>query len=261
MKKSISKVLTLMLSFAMVFTSIGWLGSFEVNAEDEGTTATLYLQVKDTNGDPVKDAGMYLEPRDPDSETYTGDLMVDLDAPDNDGKIQINGEKLVKSDDYFSLYINEIDENESEIIFRIGSENYEANPVEGKLTTNGSAWSFELIGGNGGSEDNPVIFTVPAAEVVPEKLDPAPPTTVPRTEGTEVRSKKMTVDIDMSKYPAGQVVKVWVPVPQTEDFQTVTEPQFEAKTAKIDTSYDIENNVIKNAINRTGFTVAAIKDC
>ena len=35
----------------------------------------------------------------------------------------------------------------------------------------------------------------------------------------------------------------------------------EAKTAKIDTSYDIENNVIKNAIDRTGFTVVAIKDC
>ena len=32
MKKSISKVLTLILSFAMVFTSIGWIGASEVNA-------------------------------------------------------------------------------------------------------------------------------------------------------------------------------------------------------------------------------------
>ena len=225
MKKSISKVLTLMLSFAMVFTSIGWLGSFEVNAEDEGTTATLYLQVKDTNGDPVTDAGLYLEPWDPDYETYTGDLMVDLDAPDTDGMIQINGDNLVNDYDDFSFYIND-----DEILFRIDSENYESDPVEGKLATDGSAWSFNLIGGKGDSASNPVVFTVPAAGG--EDLEPAPDTTVPRETGA-ARSRKMTVDIDMSKYPAGQVVKVWVPVPQTEDFQTISEPKFEAKTAKV----------------------------
>jgi fibronectin type 3 domain-containing protein len=50
----------------------------------------------------------------------------------------------------------------------------------------------------------------------------------------ESKTAIMSTYIDMSdanKYPAGKVVKVWVPVPQTEDFQTVSEPVFEAPKA------------------------------
>jgi len=80
-----------------------------------------------------------------------------------------------------------------------------------------------------------VTFLVGGATAIPEEdlvtLDPAPDTTVPRREG-ESRSKTMTVKIDMSKYDKGQVVKVWVPVPQTEEFQTISNEKFAAKTAK-----------------------------
>ena len=59
MKKSISKVLTLMLSFAMVFTSIGWLGSFEANAAE--VTNTLSIKVVDQDGAPVPNLALYVD--------------------------------------------------------------------------------------------------------------------------------------------------------------------------------------------------------
>ena len=43
----------------------------------------------------------------------------------------------------------------------------------------------------------------------------------------------MTTTIDMSGYEKGKVVKVWVPVPQTEDYQVISNEKFEAKTAKV----------------------------
>ena len=51
MTKVKSRLLTLLLSFAMVFTSIGWLGAFEVNAA--GSDSTFKVIVQDQNGDPV----------------------------------------------------------------------------------------------------------------------------------------------------------------------------------------------------------------
>ncbi len=56
--------------------------------------------------------------------------------------------------------------------------------------------------------------------------------TIPRTLGAE-KSRTMTTTIDMSKYEKGKVVKVWVPVPQTEDYQVISNEKFEAKTAKV----------------------------
>jgi acyl carrier protein len=54
---------------------------------------------------------------------------------------------------------------------------------------------------------------------------------IARTEGAE-KARTMITTIDMSKYEKGKVVKVWVPVPQTEDYQTITDVKYEAKTAK-----------------------------
>ena len=51
MTKVTSKLLTLLLSFAMVFTSIGWLGAGEVNAA--GSDSTFKVTVQDQNGDSV----------------------------------------------------------------------------------------------------------------------------------------------------------------------------------------------------------------
>ena len=57
MTKVTSKLLTFLLSFAMVFTFIGWLGVSEVNADVDDTV--LYVQVKD--GDtPVAGAQLVL---------------------------------------------------------------------------------------------------------------------------------------------------------------------------------------------------------
>ncbi len=53
-----------------------------------------------------------------------------------------------------------------------------------------------------------------------------------RVTGAE-KARTMTTSIDMSKYPKGKVVKVWVPVPQTEDYQVISNEKFEAKTAKV----------------------------
>lgn len=59
MTKITSRMLTLLLSFAMVFTSIGWLGSFEANAA-EGQE-TLSIKVVDQNGDPVSELPLYVD--------------------------------------------------------------------------------------------------------------------------------------------------------------------------------------------------------
>ena len=48
MTKITSRLLTLLLSFAMVFTSIGWLGSFDVNAaEDDPDDGDIVVEVYD----------------------------------------------------------------------------------------------------------------------------------------------------------------------------------------------------------------------
>ena len=56
--------------------------------------------------------------------------------------------------------------------------------------------------------------------------------TIARTTGAK-KERTMTTNIDMSGYEKGKVVRVWVPVPQTEDFQTISNVKFEAKTAKV----------------------------
>ena len=78
---------------------------------------------------------------------------------------------------------------------------------------------------------------IPDADVV----IPAPDTTVPRKTG-ESRSKIMTVNIDMSKYDKGKEVKVWVPVPQTEEFQEISNEKFVARTAKVAEFTESEGN-------------------
>lgn len=47
----------------------------------------------------------------------------------------------------------------------------------------------------------------------------------------EVVSGTVTTDIDMTDYEQGKVVRVWIPVAQTNEHQTVGEATFEAETA------------------------------
>ena len=56
--------------------------------------------------------------------------------------------------------------------------------------------------------------------------------TIPRTLGKE-KARTMTTTIDMTEYEKGKVVKVWVPVPQDEDYQDIGRTKFEAKTAAV----------------------------
>lgn len=74
MKKSISKVLTLMLSFAMVFTSIGWIGASEVNAE----SSTIRIKVVDQNDNVVNNVYLSVKP-------YTDDAYFEASPTDTDG--------------------------------------------------------------------------------------------------------------------------------------------------------------------------------
>ena len=62
---------------------------------------------------------------------------------------------------------------------------------------------------------------------------PAPSENVVETPATvgEANIKKLTTTVDMSKYEKGKVVKVWVPVPQTDEYQTITDVDFSAEKA------------------------------
>ena len=44
-------------------------------------------------------------------------------------------------------------------------------------------------------------------------------------------TRTLTTDVDMSKYPEGQVVKVWLPIPQDDEYQTITGVEFSADKA------------------------------
>ncbi len=60
----------------------------------------------------------------------------------------------------------------------------------------------------------------------------------------EARTRTLTTTIDMTarKYSTGKVVKVWVPIPQTDEYQSICGVSFEADTAaKARITYDKEN--------------------
>ncbi len=59
--------------------------------------------------------------------------------------------------------------------------------------------------------------------------------------GTE-KSGTVTYDIDMSQYDKGKVVRVWLPVAKTNDYQTAEEPQFDAGDAKTELTEDSQGN-------------------
>ena len=62
---------------------------------------------------------------------------------------------------------------------------------------------------------------------------PAPSENVVETPATadNPNIKALTTTVDMSKYDAGKVVKVWVPVPQSDEYQTITDVNFTAEDA------------------------------
>ncbi|MBR0400445.1 MAG: Ig-like domain-containing protein [Mogibacterium sp.] len=68
-----------------------------------------------------------------------------------------------------------------------------------------------------------IKVTVKAKGAVKEK---------PQTVGA-LKSRKMTVNIDMSKYQKGSEVEVWVPVPQNDEFQTISNVESAAATAAV----------------------------
>ena len=76
---------------------------------------------------------------------------------------------------------------------------------------------------NAGVDEAKVTYLQGGATAFPEEG---------RVKGAE-KARTMTTTIDMSKYEKGKVVKVWVPVPQTEDYQVISNEKFEAKTAKV----------------------------
>ena len=85
MTRVTSRLLTLLLTFAMVFTSLGWLGSFEANAA-EGDTV-LYVKLVDGNNQPV--AGISLKGQ------FMGDSGTDFtfDGPSNtEGIVEFDSE-------------------------------------------------------------------------------------------------------------------------------------------------------------------------
>ena len=79
MTKITSRLLTLLLSFAMVFTSIGWLGSFEANAAGEPDA----IKIQAMNGsEAVSGVGFVLK--------YSGnsDYDVEIGATNAEGMLE-----------------------------------------------------------------------------------------------------------------------------------------------------------------------------
>jgi len=56
------------------------------------------------------------------------------------------------------------------------------------------------------------------------------------------KSGTVTYDIDLSQYDKGKVVRVWLPIAQTNDYQTVEEPEFDAGDAKTELTEDSQGN-------------------
>lgn len=61
-------------------------------------------------------------------------------------------------------------------------------------------------------------------------------------EAGTVKSGTVAYDIDMSQYDKGKVVRVWLPIAQTNDYQTVEEPEFDAGDAKTELTEDSQGN-------------------
>lgn len=59
----------------------------------------------------------------------------------------------------------------------------------------------------------------------------AAPVTEARFNGNTTQSGVVTTEVDMSKYEKGKVVKVWIPIAQSNDHQEVGEAIYEAKNA------------------------------
>ena len=71
----------------------------------------------------------------------------------------------------------------------------------------------------------------------------AVPLTEARFNGNTTQSGVVTTEVDMSKYEKGKVVKVWIPIAQSNDHQEVGEAIYEAKNATdVKMTKDAEGN-------------------
>lgn len=95
--------------------------------------------------------------------------------------------------------------------------------------------------------------TEPAAAVesVPETTAAAPAETVAETTAAteapaeqEIATKSgvVTFDLDMTQYEAGKVVRAWLPIAQSNEYQTVTDVAFDAEGAKAEITTDSQGN-------------------
>lgn len=100
---------------------------------------------------------------------------------------------------------------------------------------------YTLEGGfNGWSETYPDKVEATGAEnTAPEES--APPEEEPAEE-IETVSGTVTTSIDMTQYEQGKVVRVWLPVAQTDDYQTVGNVEFDAGSAKAELTEDALGN-------------------
>lgn len=58
----------------------------------------------------------------------------------------------------------------------------------------------------------------------------------------EVQSGDVTFDVDMSQYEKGKTVRLWLPVPQSDDYQSIENVAFDAGDAKAEINTDAQGN-------------------
>ncbi|KIR02884.1 transglutaminase domain protein [Lachnospiraceae bacterium TWA4] len=71
-------------------------------------------------------------------------------------------------------------------------------------------------------------------------------TAAKETQAAATEAKKqsgvVTNDIDMTKYEKGKVVRVWLPIPQDNDYQKITDVKYDAGDAKAEEATDDQGN-------------------
>lgn len=83
----------------------------------------------------------------------------------------------------------------------------------------------------------------PAETAAPVETTAAEETTTPaETAAKANKSGTVTINIDMAQYEKGNVVRVWLPVAQSDDYQTIENVGFDAGSAKAEITEDSLGN-------------------
>jgi len=235
MAKVTSKLLTFVLSIAMVVTSIGWLGVSEVNAAEGDSVFKVLVQDKD--GNPVSGVDLALS----DPEGLADDL--EFGAPTGaDGIAEFDTSS--EGDEFLS-----VDNYGDDVYYTLEADGYEYE--ETQVVFGGTADDYYVISAGGQNySGGPFVFTVAEPEEEPEgpvdffdaDVWPDWATTAEELDGTEV-----LIDVrPYATYVKGHLPgSISCPVSASRtDGPSYTEKQMKALAKVYDDNKDAESIVI-----------------